>query len=76
MLLNMARNSANADGHRAYPTPVVARKRFPREPFMLTGCSTTYSGRGLPSALRGVLHWVHRERSRIFQQVGARLLRD
>ena len=73
MLLNMARNSANADGHRAYPTPAVARTRFLREPSMLTGDS---SGRGVSSALRGMLHWVHRERSRVFQQVGARLLRD
>lgn len=47
--------------------------RFPRESLMLTGCS---SGRSVPSALRGMLHWVHRERSRVFQQVGARLLRD
>lgn len=73
MLLNMARNSANADGHRAYATPAVARRRLPRELQMLTGGS---SGRGVPGALRGMLHWLHRERSRVFQQVGARLLHD
>ena len=61
MVLNAARQNANADGHRMCLYVVCHRRR--------TVADQMYSGRSLSGVLCGMFHWVYRRDGELLQQV-------
>lgn len=68
MILNAAKNSANADGHRKFlPSPNETTDTKMDADIGI--CH--HSCRGVLVHVCGVFHWMHRERDRILQPVRA-----